>query len=197
MNKRIFFFILSFFCLCPIFAQHLWYEVKSGVICSKVNAGGVILQQKEIFDEWGNQIVIESVMGVDEHALMTRTIYGDKFMTMVKPESGEAIRYPRVRPRINWLHLDELTEKEYNIRYLGRVKLKEYSCDLYKYTIKDNGRDQEVTNWVYKGVPLQYITVNNGIVMEQEFISFDENPQLDKTVFDIPSNIEIKEQAHL
>lgn len=197
MNKRIVFFILFVLSAGFAFSQNLWYEIKSGIIYSKVNAGGVVLQQKEIFDEWGNQVVIESVMGVDEHALTTRTIYGDKFMTMIKPEVKEGIRYPRVRPRINWLQLDDLTEKAYNIRYLGRVKLKEYTCDLYKYIINDNGRDQEVTNWVYKGVPIQYITVNNGIVMEQEFISFEENPQLDKTIFDIPAEVEIKEQTRL
>ncbi|MEG1586608.1 MAG: hypothetical protein RR346_07020 [Bacteroidales bacterium] len=197
MNKRILFFTFFAFLFGGIFSQNLWYEVKSGVIHSKVNAGGIILQQKEIFDEWGNQIVIESVMGLEEHAVTTKTIYGDKFMTMIKVEKGEAIRYPRVRPRINWLQLDDLTEKAYNVRYLGRVKLKEYNCDLYKYTIKDNGRDQEVMNWVYKGVPIQYKTVNNGITMEQEFISFEENPRLDKNIFDIPDNIEIKEQTNL
>lgn len=194
MIKRMFFFALIVLSASIMKAQNPWYEVKSGVIHSKVNAGGVILQQKEYFDAWGNQIVVESVMGLNDHTLTTRTIYGDKFMTMIKNESGEAIKYPRVRPRINWLNLDESIEKEYNIRYLGRVKLKDYSCDLYKYTINDNGRQQEVTNWVYKGVPIQYTTVNNGIVMEQEFISFEENPNLDQSLFEVPSSIVIKEQ---
>ena len=193
MIKRIFFFSFIVLSFSILRAQNSGYEVKSGIIYSKVNAGGVILQQKEFFDAWGNQVVVESVMGLEDHALTTRTIYGDKFMTMIKTEAGEAIRYPRIRPRINWLHLDELTEKEFNIRYLGRVKLKDYTCDLYKYTINDNGRQQEVTNWVYKGVPIQYVTVNNGIVMEQEFISFDENPSLDQAIFEVPSSIVIKE----
>ncbi|MGL4293798.1 MAG: hypothetical protein ACRCSQ_09505 [Bacteroidales bacterium] len=197
MDKRIFLSVSFFVFMLALHAQKPWYEIKSGVIVSKVNAGGVVLQQKEVFDEFGNQVVIESVMGLDEHALTTKTFYGDRFMTMVKTEVGKGIRYPRVRPRINWLELDDITEKAFNVRYLGRVKLKNYSCDLYKYTINDNGREQEVTNWVYKGVPLQYKTVNNGIVMEQEFISFEENPKLDQSIFEVPANVEIKEQTSL
>ncbi|MEG1616464.1 MAG: hypothetical protein RR202_01410 [Bacteroidales bacterium] len=193
MNKR--FFILGLFVSLSlfIFAQNNWYEVKSGVIHSKVNAGGIILDQKEYFEDWGRRIAIESVMGVNEHALKTRTIYGDKMMTMIKMETQEALQYPRVRPRINWLELDSLTEKAFNVRYLGRVDLKGYKCDLYKFTIDDNGRKEEVTHWVYKGVPIQYHTVNNGVVMEQEFLSFEENPSIDAALFQLPPNVEIKE----
>ena len=170
-----------------------WYEVKSGVITSTVNAGGIVLQQKEYFDDYGNEVAIESVMGLGEHALTTRTVYGDQYMTMIKPEAGEALRYPRVRPRINWLELDDATTEKYNIRYQGRVMLKDYQCDLYKYTIDDNGRKEECTNWVYKGVPIQYTTVNNGIVMQQELLSFEETPRVDRTLFEIPKDITIKD----
>lgn len=193
MNKKIPVFLLILLIPLMAFGQKSWYELKSGVIQSIVNAGGVVLQQTEYFEEWGNSVSIESVMGVDEYSLKTRTIYGDKFMTMIKLEQSSGVRYPRVRPRINWLELDDVTRQVYNIRYLGKVDLKGYKCDLYKYTIQDNGRSEEVTNWVYKGVPIQYTTVNNGITMEQEFLTLDENPEIDPEIFEIPYDIQITE----
>ena len=118
-------------------------------------------------------------------------------MTMIKMENNEAIQYPRIRPRINWNNLNKETEEKYNIKYLGKVKLKDYKCDLYKYTIVDNGREEEVTNWVYKGIPIQYTTYNNGYELKQEFIKIDEEPKLDKSVFELPKDIKIKKIDNL
>lgn len=193
MNKRIFFFVCMLISGLCGFSQQSWYEVKSGIIRSRVNAGGIILQQTEYFDNWGNSITVESIMGEKEHALKTSTVYGDKFLTMIKWEKQEGVRIPRTRPRINWLNIDSVTEKAFQIRYLGRVMLKGYKCELYKFIIKDNGREEEATNWVYKGVPIQYTTVNNGVRMVQELISFEENVSVDNSVFDIPDSITIKD----
>ncbi len=192
MNRQIPFLLFFILCAQCLIGQN-WYEMKSGIIRSEVNAGGIILRQTEFFDEWGNSIAIETIMGVEEHALTTRTVYGDKYMTMIKSEENKAIRYPRVRPRINWLELDDVTSKIYDVRYLGKVDLKGYKCDLYKYTIDDNGSPAEVTNWVYKGIPIQYTTVNNGVELQQEFISLEENADVSHDLFEIPPHVEINE----
>ncbi|MDO5571937.1 MAG: hypothetical protein Q4F97_10840 [Bacteroidales bacterium] len=194
MNKQAFLLILLLiYSIFYVSAQKNWYEIKSGKIYSTVNAGGIILQQEETFDDWGNKVAIESTMGKDTFEIKTRTVYGDKIMTMIKLEKKEAVQYPRVKPRINWNELTDEVQQKYKIRYMGRVELKGYKCDLYKYTIEDNGREEEATNWVYKGIPIQYHTFNNGYELKQEFLKIDENPIIDKNIFIIPKDITLKQ----
>lgn len=91
---------------------------------------------------------------------------------------------------ISFLDMNEQVKKSWNYQELGEKEFLGKRCK--RITLKKEKGGESAEYWVYKGVPLKkMIRFGNLPEIDIEAVSWDENPEEDQDIFDIPENIRI------
>lgn len=176
-------------------AQEKLYEVKSGKVTMEMDMMGQTMVQDIYFDDYGvKQATVVNMMGQKMRILMK-----DGSTLMINEADKTAMRMPGDMAmgggenRINFSNLDEKTIKKNKIQEAGEETVAGKTCKKYKYKVLMMGQPITTTACVYKGVTLKSSTSTDFGEMVQKATKFEENIEIDPSIFEVPEGVKIQD----
>lgn len=176
-------------------AQEKLYEVKSGKVTMEMDMMGQTMVQEIYFDDYG----VKQATVMNMRGQKMRTLVKDGSTLMINDADKTAMRMPGGMPmggnenRINFSNLDEKTIKKNKIQEDGEETVAGKTCKKYKYKVLMMGQPITTTACVYKGVTLKSTTSTDFGEMVQKATKFEENIEIDPSIFEVPEGVKIQD----
>lgn len=170
------------------------YAIKSGVVVYNTQVMGMDVKQTLTFDDYGNKEVQEMEMEVMGTPIHTLTLAKDGYIYTIDLVNRTATKVPGMSVNSSSIDFENLSDEmvqKMNLKKIGTEEMLGKKCD--KMSIDYTDMQMTGTFLVYKGVALKMETEVSTMAINLVAESFEENPDIDASKFEIPSDITINE----
>lgn len=193
MKIKILFTFLMLFMTLSVSAQNIKrFGIKSGIVKITTSTMGIKNHSTLYFDNYGAQQMSETSvnLGVAKRTMREYTLDDAKISWNVKQNKAE--RTPITGPVLNYSDLTDEVKEHYKVKELGIETVLGRECTKYSVEMEENGVQIENTIWVWQGIPMKSEHVA-GVKISMEVTELQENAEIPDGIFDIPSNVSIKD----
>lgn len=193
MKTKILFTLLLLFMAVGVSAQNIKrFGIKSGIVKVTTSTMGIKNHSTMYFDNYGAQQMTETSvnLGVAKRTMREYTLDDAKISWNVKQNKAE--RTPVSGPVLNYSNLTDEVKEHYKVKELGTETILGRECTKYSVEMEENGLQIENTVWVWKGIPMKSEHIA-GVKISMEVTELQENADIPDGIFDIPSNVSVKD----
>jgi hypothetical protein len=172
------------------FSQDLKGEgLKSAIVLYDMQTEDDIIPMTQYSDDYGNLLCMKMyLMGVE---IATITTPDSVFIINYSQKNG--IKYVRPESDVNYNALTPEVIKKFDIKANGTVNFLGKKCTVYTARFDNDGQKVETVTWVYKGIVMKSVsTIEDDKSVVLVATSIEENPEVSKDTFAIPSDFDIK-----
>jgi len=163
------------------------YEIKSGIVKSKMSVMGQSMETTIYFDDYGAleaSKVKTAMPGGGEIEVTTITRDGKTYIVI---PSMKQVQEQASAESINYLALTDDVIAKYKIEDAGTETVLGKECKKYKESVTEQGQSATATVSVWKGFPMKSVTSVAGMEIVTEVIEFTEDAFVLASMFEVPT----------
>lgn len=173
------------------------YACKSGIVTMEMDMMGNKIVTQTYFDDFGRKTATVNDFG----GMKSRSIVINGETIMVNDEQKTATKFPAGmggfggnRNSVNFTKLTKEVMDANKIKEVGKETIADKECTVYEMEVAGMmGGTQKTKVWIYKGITLKSSTESDFGTMEQVCSKFEENVEIQASMFTLPEGVEPQE----
>ncbi len=178
--------------------KHKYYGIEKAKVKYSTDLMGVQSESVLYFKDYGNLKITDSKAAYMGHESHSRQFTKDGYLYILdmNNKSGSKMPPPQASDsvlNIENIDFDNIPQKirtKYEINKTGTENILGKECTIYSMKIR-NTAHRVISVW--KNIPMRIEFIDEGIHIKTEAVELQESPDLPDSMFEVPSNFEIKE----
>lgn len=170
------------------------YEIKKGIVETELKMPDATEITKCFFDDYGN-LYRQEIRTVAENGIgymkVVNLLIQDEYVYIWEPYKAIGFKIPLLEQDkgntfdFNLKKISKKAKDQYQLKEAGHKTIKGKKTAIYTLVIDS----ANLTYYIWKNIPLEFEMRHKDGTIKSRLISIDENPQFDKSTFEIPKNI--------